>query len=80
MPEGFAALLTCEGLLPSVDPLVRIQRRALTKGPPTLLAPERFLASVSSHVLDKVNGLHKHFLTHITWIPSGSHTAHWVIN
>lgn len=80
MAEGFAALLTPEGLLAGVDSLVCVQRRALTEGPPTLLAPEWFLTGMNSHVLSQVNGLLEHFFTYVTWVPSGSHAAYWMIN
>lgn len=75
MPEGFAALLTFEGLLPGVDSPVCVKRCTLTEGPATLLTPERLLPSVNSHVLRKVNGLFEHFFTYITPVHSGSYAA-----
>lgn len=78
MAEGFAALRTREGLLTSVDSLVGIKGRALTKGPSAFLTSEGLLASVNSHVLCKVNGLFEHFFTYITSIYSGSYAAHWI--
>lgn len=80
MSEGFATLLTFEGLLTSVDPQVRSKRCTLTKGPPTLLTPEWFLTCVSPHVLSEVNGLFEHFLTYATLVHSGSPAAHWMAN
>lgn len=78
MAEGFAALLTREGLLTSVDSLVGIKGCTLTKGPSTFLTSEGLLTSVNSHVLCKVNGLFEHFFTYITSIHSGSYAAHWI--